>query len=62
LQHYFRGLDYGRNGVTDLELHFLSASPGNHAFDRILAHADSYVSHHAIHLKLDNFPLDMVSR
>src|ERR1700726_5330566 len=61
LQHYFRGLDHSGDRVADLELHLLRAPSGNHAFDRILAHADSHMSHHAIHFKLDNLPFDMVS-
>jgi hypothetical protein len=61
LKHYFRRLDYGRNRVADLEIHFLGASPGDYALDRILAHADGYVRHHAIDLKLNYFPFDLVS-
>jgi hypothetical protein len=61
LKHYFRGLDHGRNRVANLEIHFLGASPGDHTFDRILAHADCYVSHYAINLKLNDFPFDFVS-
>src|SRR6266404_1882963 len=60
LKHYFRGLDHGGNGIADFEIHFLSASPGDHAFDRIFAHADCYMSHHAIYFKLNNFPFDFV--
>jgi len=61
LKHYFRRLDDGRNSIADLEIHFLCASPGNHALNGIFAHADGYVRHHAIDLKLDYFPFDLVS-
>jgi len=61
LKHYFRGLNHRGNRIADFEIHFLGASPGDYALDRILAHADGYVRHHAIDLKLNYFPFDLVS-
>src|SRR5712672_2341716 len=53
LKHYFRGLNHRGNRIADFEIHFLGAALGNHALNRIFAHADRYVSHHAINLKFN---------
>src|SRR6266853_5182497 len=62
LQHDFRGLDYRRHRIADLQFHFVGASPGDHAFDHVLADADCHVSHDAIHLELNNLSFNTVSR
>src|ERR1700720_1848978 len=50
LKHHFRGLDHSRNRIADLQIHFLGASLGNHALNRIFSDADSDMRHHAIDL------------
>jgi hypothetical protein len=62
LQHHFCGFDYRRNCVANLQLHFFRAPPGYHAFDKIFAHANHYMSHHSTKLKFFNFPVKTIPR
>jgi hypothetical protein len=62
LEHDFRGLDYGRNGVAYLEAHFNRASPGDHAFDDIVSNLEDDVGHYSAKLEFGNFALKPVSR
>jgi hypothetical protein len=61
-EHDFRGFDYGRNGVAYLEAHFNRASPGDHAFDDVVANLDDDMSHHAAKLEFSDFSFKTISR
>jgi len=60
LQHDLGRFDHGGHAIADLQLHFLGASPGDDAFNQILAHLDGHVSHDAVYFELHNFPFDLV--
>ena len=61
LQHDFGRFDHCRYAVANLQLHFLGASPGDDAFNLILAHLDRHVSHDAVHFELHNLSFDLIS-
>jgi hypothetical protein len=61
LQHHFRGFDYCRNRVANLQLHFFSAAPGYYAFDQIFAHPYHYMSHDPTELKFFNFSVETIA-
>ncbi len=46
LNHYFRRFHNHANCVAGLEVQFLGTSPGDHAFNDVLAHSDDNMSHH----------------
>jgi len=60
--HNFRGLDYGRNGIAYLEVHFNRASPGDYALDVIISNLDDHVGHDSAELEFRNLPLKPISR
>src|SRR5258708_32836695 len=55
--HDFRGLDYCRNCVPYLEVHFNRASPGDYALDVIISNLDDHVVHDSARLEFSNPPL-----
>ena len=54
LQHDLGRLNHHFDGVTNLQSHCLGASPGNHTFNEILAHAHYDVGHYAAELNFLN--------
>jgi hypothetical protein len=60
-QHDFGGFDDGRDGVADLEPHFLGAPFGNDAFNEVVAHANDYMSHNTAELKFDDLSFETIT-
>jgi len=62
LDHNLGGLDYGRDGVADLEIHFHGAAPGDHALDEIVSDLDDHMGHYSAKLQLCDFALKTIAR
>ena len=62
MQHHFRGLDHGGDGVADLEVHFFRAAPSDDALHDVAAHFDRHVGHDVSQLQLGYFANQMIAR
>ena len=62
LDHNLGGLDYGGDGVADLEIHFHRAAPGDYALDEIVSDLDDHMGHHSAKLQFCDFALKAIAR
>jgi hypothetical protein len=61
LNHYFGGFDYHSNGVTGFELHLFGASPGDHAFDFVIANLNGYMGHDLAESYIADLAAELIS-
>ena len=62
LDHNLGGLNHGRDGVADLEIHFHGAPPGDHALDKIVPDLDDHMGHHSAKLQFCDLALKTIAR
>jgi hypothetical protein len=60
-EHDFCGLDYGGNSVAYFEFHFLRATAGNDALDKIGTNLDDDVSHDSAKLEFSDFSFKSIA-
>jgi hypothetical protein len=61
LNHYFRGLDDHRNAVADFEIQLFGATPGDDAFDFIVANLNHDVRHHIAELHVFDLTTKLIA-
>src|ERR1700733_2014084 len=61
LEHHLSRLDHHCDNITLLQCHLFGASPGDHAFNEVLANAHDHMSHHAAKLNLFDGTFELIA-